>query len=439
MKRSQPPAWRRSLRESSLTFGLGFVLVALAIWFTFQFIEPAPPRQLSIATGNSDGAYYRFAGLLKAQLAEHDVTLNIIETDGSVDNLEQLSSGTADVAFIQSGLASPDDYPAFESLGALYYEPLWVFSRKERPFLQLADLNGSVVAVGGKGSGTRRVAARLLADNGLTDSDITLTLESGKAAAEALRAGQVDAMFSVSSINSPVIEALLIDPDIVLVSISRAPAYARREPWLTHLILPEGVMDLAKNLPDNTVNLLAVNATLIGKDTLHPALRDLLLLAADTVFSKATLLSDAEQFPSATGSDFPLSSQAKRYHEHGPPFLQRYLPFWIANLVDRLKLLALPLVALLLPLSRLLPPAYRWTVRKKIYRWYDEVQELDQTANHTQAQDDLNYCLGELLRIENEVRQVQVPLGYAHELYALRQHIELLKDQISTRLQNVAA
>lgn len=428
------PAWRRALRESGTTFGLGFLLVALAIWFTFQFIEPAPPRQLSIATGNADGAYRRFGQQLSEQLAEHDVTLAVVETDGSVDNLQRLKEGSVDIAFVQSGLAKAEDFPEFESLGALYYEPVWVFSRSDLPLRQLNELIGKEVASGGAGSGTRSVALRLLADNGLTESDVTLTKHAGMQAVDALRTGEVDAIISVSSINAPMIDAMLSDSGLSLVSITRAPAYARREPWLTHLTLPEGVMDLARNLPNRTIDLLAVNATLIGKESLHPALRDLLLLAADNVFSEPTLLSAAEQFPSSVGSDFPLSAQAARYHEYGPPFLQRYLPFWIANLVDRLKLLALPLLALLLPLTRVMPPVYRWTVRKKVFRWYDEVQELDQSASEDQTPENLKHCLSELLRIENDVRHVEVPLGYAHELYGLRQHIELLMRQIDQRL-----
>ena len=221
-----------------------------------------------------------------------------------------------------------------------------------------------------------------------------------------------------------------------VLSLDRAPAYARREPWLSHLTLPEGVVDLARNIPASTIDLLAVNATLVTTDSLHPALRDLLLQAADEVFSAATVLSGTDEYPQAAGADFTVSAAAERYYEFGPPFLQRFLPFWIANLVDRLKLLALPLLALLLPLSRLLPPAYRWSVRKKIYRWYDEVQKIDQEASDDDSHDILEACRTNLTRIENEVREVEVPLSYAHELYVLRQHIELLLGQIDYRLKD---
>jgi len=428
------PAWFRTLKESGLVYGIGAFVVALATWFTFQFVEPAPPRSLSIATGNADGAYREFARQLQARLAADDVNLQIVETDGSVDNLNRLNKREVDVAFIQSGLADAADYPQLESLGALYYEPVWIFTGMNFPLSRLSDLSGKRVATGGAGSGSRLVASQLLESNGLTEQTVTLVDESGRQAIESLETGNVDAVISVASVSAPMIQALLNSDKARLSTLVRAPAYARREPWLTHLTLPEGVVDLQKNIPPTTIDLLAVNATLVASDELHPALRDLLLQAADDVFSRATVLSGTDEFPQARGSEFPLSAAAERYYEFGPPFLQRYLPFWIANLVDRLKLLALPLLALLLPLSRLLPPAYRWSVRKKIYRWYDQVQELDQSSNDNEDSDNLTRCLGELLRIENDVREVEVPLAYANELYVLRQHIELLTRQIHQRL-----
>ncbi len=436
-RKSRPgkkPPWLRAAKESGLVYGLGILLVAIATWFTFQFIEPAPPRALSIATGSVDGAYRGFATQLKERLATEGVELQIVETAGSVDNLERLQHGSVDVAFMQSGLADPDDYPEFESLGALYYEPVWIFTREGITFDRLAELAGARISAGGVGSGSRIVARRLLESNGLSEAEATLTDESGMDAVRALEAGDIDVLFSVASVSAPMIETLLRSSSAQLATLARAPAYSRREPWLTHLTLPEGVVDLTRNIPPATVDLLAVNATLVTTVELHPALRDLLLQASTAVFSRATVLSSVSEFPKAEGSEFALASVAQRYYEFGPPFLQRYLPFWIANLVDRLKLLALPLLALLIPLSRLLPPAYRWTVRKKIYRWYDEVQDLDQMANDDASAENLQACLSDLALIENGVRDIEVPLAYAHELYVLRQHIELLSAQIRQQL-----
>ncbi|MFK7858483.1 MAG: TAXI family TRAP transporter solute-binding subunit [Granulosicoccus sp.] len=432
------PAWFRTLKESGLVYGLGAVVIAAATWFTYQFVEPAPPRSLTLATGSADGAYREFGKQLKSRLANNDVDLQIVETNGSVDNLGRLEKGAVDVAFMQSGLTNASQYPDLESLGAMYYEPVWIFTRKDLQISRLSELEGGRVAVGGVGSGSRVVAVQLLESNGLMQGEVTLVDRSGKQAIDALESGEVDATISVASVSAPMIQRLLGSDRAQLATLTRAPAYARREPWLTHLMLPEGVVDLQKNIPSSSIDLLAVNATLVTSIDLHPALRDLLLQAADSVFSRATVLSATDEFPRAIGSEFVLSPAADRYYEFGPPFLQRYLPFWVANLVDRLKLLALPLLALLLPLSRMLPPAYRWSVRKKIYRWYDEVQDLDQSSNDNGGADNLKRCLGELLRIENDVREIEVPLAYAHELYALRQHIELLMRQIDQRVADLS-
>lgn len=429
-KRRKTPVWLRTLKESGLVYGFGALLVAMATWVTFQFIEPAPPRTLSIATGSSDGAYQFFSQRLRRELAKHEVELIVIETDGSVDNLQRLAGGEVDVAFLQSGLARPTDYPALESLGSMYFEPVWIFTRSGFSINSLNELAGKTIAVGGAGSGSRLVAAQLLKINELDNSDVILSDVSGMQAVASLVDGSVDALFSVASVSAPMISALLGEQNVQLANLRRAPAYARREPWLTHLELPEGVINLAENIPASSINLLSVKATLIATEELHPALRDLLLQAADTVFSEATVLSAADEFPNMIGADFKPAPEAERYYESGPPFLQRYLPFWVANLVDRLKLLALPLVALLLPLSRLLPPAYRWSVRKKIYRWYEQVQNIDQSASDDSSEDNIARCSHELMRIEGEVREVEVPLAYAHELYVLRQHIALLHAQI---------
>lgn len=422
-----------------MTYGLALIVVAFAMWFTFQFVEPAPPNELTIATGNTDGAYKSFGEQLGVELAQHGIKLNVLETDGSVDNLSYLSSATADVAFLQSGLVDREDYPTFESLGAMYFEPVWLFAGPSQSIERLTDLRNKRVAVGGAGSGTRRVAQNLIAANAMDETEIAIDQLGGMAAVNALKSGDVDALISVASIGAPMIQTLFDDPAITPVSLSRAPAYARREPWLTHLTLPEGVVDLASNIPATSVELLAVNATLVGTEDLHPALRDLLLQAADRVFSSGSLLSAPGRFPSELGSDFPVSAEAARFYEHGPPLLQRYLPFWLANLIDRLKVLALPLVALMLPLTRILPPAYRWSVRKKVYRWYDEVQLLDVSAHDEPTPENLEHCMSELARIENEVRNVEVPLGYAHELYALRHHIELLNTQLKKQRKAVSS
>lgn len=115
------------------------------------------------------------------------------------------------------------------------------------------------------------------------------------------------------------------------------------------------------------------------------------------------------------------------YYESGPPFLQRYLPFWAATLVDRLKVMLVPLLALFLPLFRIMPPLYRWRVRSRIYSWYSELDNVDPESHHNLSREQLKEYLTELKRIEDEVIKVTIPLSYSVELYELRLHVEYLR------------
>ena len=425
--------WRSAGERFAITFG-AVALVAGTLWLTYQFVEPAPPDSLRIATGGSGGAYHAFARELAREFAAEGITLEVIETAGSVDNLARLREREVDIAFVQSGLADAAEYPRFEGLASLYFEPLWVFSTREPRPARIADLKGLRVAAGPDGSGTRRVALQLLESNGIAADELTLLPDTARAAAEALLEGSIDAAMTISSADATMVRTLLGAEGVTLMNFTRAEAYARRYPFFTNLTLPAGVIDLERDLPSRDISLVAAAATLVAHRSLHPALADLSMQAAGRVFARTTLFSAAGRFPSPEFVDFPLSDEATRYYKYGVPFLQRYLPFWAANLIDRLKLLALPLVALLLPLSRLLPPAYRWSVRKKVYRWYAEVQSIDQLAGDDSREATLERCLADLARIEDEAREVAVPLAYAHELYALRLHIDLLSQQIERRL-----
>ncbi len=428
----QAPKKTRSRSDTVKIYGVAAVLLIGAFWLTYQFVQPAPPRSLSIATGRSDGAYYDYARQYQAELKQEGVELTIIETSGTVDNLNILSDKTRDVqvAFVQSGVADPATHPNILGLGSLYYEPLWVFVQAGSGIERINQLGDARIAIGAHGSGTRSVSTRLLIDNQLLDRGITTLPLSGRDASAAFEAGDVDVVFTVASPQAPSVVELLNNPNAELLDFRRSVAYARRHPFLSSLELPEGILDFSRNIPSNSIHLIAPAATLVAREDLHPALADLLMQISARLFGRGSMLAESSRFPSPDYLDLPLSNEAKRFYKSGTPFLQRYLPFWAATLVDRLKVMLLPLLALMIPLSRILPPTYRWAVRKKIYRWYDEIQHIDQSANEVRTPVNLERCLANLDRIQDEVREVEVPLGYAHELYVLRQHIELLAMQI---------
>ncbi len=423
-------AKERSLIDFLKVYGIGTFLVGCIAVIAYQFVEPAPPLTFTIATADKNGVYYSFAKQYKEILAAQGITLEILETNGSVENLKILQEKKADAAFIQGGVGKAENYPELQGLASLYFEPLWIFIHREKPISTIAELRGNRVVIGNDGSGTQEIALQVLKKNGVNAQNTTLIPLSFDDGSKKLLEGSADAVFLVTGAGSPNLAAFLENSQIELFSIERAAAYTRHHAFLSYVILPEGGINLAKNIPAEDTRLIAPAATLVIHESLHPALIDQLLQASDSVHDKKSLLLTDTQFPSPELLDFPLSKEAKRYFKNGPPFLQRYLPFWAATLIDRLKVMVLPLIALIVPIMKILPPTYRWRIRSRIYRWYDELHTLDVSWKSDRELAESTSHLNELERIENEVRHVEVPLSYAKELYTLRNHIELLRQQI---------
>jgi len=405
------------------------LLVLLAFVVAYQFIKPAPPDKVVMASGSEQGAYHAFVQSYARHLAAEGIELQIVNTAGSVDNIERLRNGSVDVALLQGGIPDEGDGEEVHSLGSLYYEPLWLFAREGLNLDRLSALADVRVAVGQEGSGTLALVQRLLRDNGLDANQDRFVRIGDKDAADSLLAGEVDAAFFVSSAQSPLVSRLLRQPDIRLASFERADAYARRYRFLTRLDLPEGAVDLQRNIPPRPVRLLAPAANLVVNADIHPAVIDLLLQAAEQAHADGDWFEERGQFPQADLLAYPLAREAKRYYKYGPPFLQRYLPFWAASLIDRLKVMLLPLVLMLLPLLKVMPPIYTWRMRSRVYRWYEELERVDRQLVEDGGADH-QALAAELDRIENDVRAVHVPLSFAHQLYHLRQHIELVRRRL---------
>ncbi|WP_207062835.1 TAXI family TRAP transporter solute-binding subunit [Motiliproteus sp. SC1-56] len=426
----KPPAHRHPHRESYLLYGGGVLLLVIGFFIAYQFVDPAPPRHLRIATGNPENAYFQFAQQYREQLVPEGVKLEVVASAGSVENLRLLQAGEVDLAFIQGGIQPDDPDAPLQALGSLYFEPLWVFHRPGLEITKLRQLAGMRLAVGAPGSGTRAVVQRLLAENGLNETNTDLHALAGKAAATALEQGEIDALFLVTAPRSQLLRELLNNPNAQLMDFARAPAYQRRHRFLSALELPEGSVDLAANIPERDFHLLAPAATLVVGENFHPALVPLLLDVARQVHDRGGLFETTDQFPSADFIDFPLNEEAKRFYRKGPPFLQRYMPFWAASLVDRLMVLAIPIITLMLPLSKVLPPTYRWRIRSRIYRWYDRLRELDFRAEEIKTPAEAKALLDDLLQVEKEVMQVPVPKSYADAQYNLRLHLRLIRERL---------
>ena len=397
--------------------------------------NPPPPKKITIATGDKSGAYYAFGQRYREILARDGITLEIRSTAGSVENVKLLEtpSENVDVAFVQGGIGDPGRQPGLQSLASLYFEPLWVFHRLDPKIKRLSDLKGKRIAVGAENSGTKAIATKLLEANGVTEKSATLLSFGAEKARDSLIGKKIDAAFFVLSPQAPLIQNLLLNPSIRLHSFERGDAYQRANRFLSIIKMPEGVMNFEKNIPDRDTLLLAPAATLVVREGFHPALVDLLLDAAVKIHSEPGLFQELHEFPSQKYLDFPLQKDAERYFRSGPPFLKKYLPFWAAVFLERIKVMLLPLMTLLIPLIRFLPPGFRWKTRSRIYHWYRDLEDLEYRGAEAKSLEEVRNCFTELEKIDRKVMHVTVPLSYAGELYNLRSHIDLVKEALGRK------
>lgn len=415
-------------------------LVGVIVWVLFRFLDPAPPRTVVITTGVESGGYHQFAVKLKERLAEEGLELQLRTSRGSLDNLERLTDGTGAVqlGIIQSGveqLLDRHQRNELEGLATLYHEPLWLFRRSGSEITRLTDLVGERVSLGSEGSGTWAVVRSLFQVQGDTanwesQSDGRWQSLAGRAAADALMAGELDAAFFVLPADNGLIRELISSPEVELVNLSQARAFAARLPFLEGLMVPEGLLDIQRNVPSEDITLLSPVATLVANDHFHPALTALVLGAAKEVLRDGNLLDPPGQYPAALPMELDMSSEAEYYHERGTPFLQRYLPFWIASIVDRYIVLVIPLIVIMMPLIRSMGPIYTWRIRSRVYRWYELLRRIDRLIVKNQIMEQLEEEIQRLHKLEDELTRVDVPLSYAHELYELHLHIRYMINRL---------
>lgn len=425
-----------SLRDLFATAWWIILIAGIGFAVAYQFVQPAPPNKIVIATGSEAGAYYQYAGRYATILARNGIQLEVKASAGSLENLERLKKDDAQVAFVQGGVVEPKgdgdgaDDSGLLSLGSMFYEPVWVFYRSERALDRITDLRGKRIAIGQEGSGVRQLAQQLLAANEIEPGNHLVPL-AGLKAAEELQQGRIDAAFIIAAEKAPVVQVLLRSPGVKVMSFAQADAYQRRFPFLTKLTLPQGVADLVRDFPPQDVTLLAPTANLVVRDDLHPALQTLLLQAASEVHGQWGFFQKAGEFPAYKDALVPLSPEAARYLKSGPPFLQRYLPFWLAVLIDRLIVLLVPVVALLIPLLKVAPALYTWRVRSKIFRCYGELRFLEDDLKHHFEASRLAEYRKRLDALEEEASQLQVPLGFTDLVYTLREHVNLVRTALA--------
>ena len=417
-------------------------LGVLALVAMYRFVDPAPPNRLVMSTGEDQSDYQSFGKRYQEILLRDGVQLELRTSAGAVENLQRLNDVNAgvDVALVQDGLHTDQDGGDLLSLGSMYYEPLWVFYRSRQDLTRLNQLVGKKVAIGREGGGTRRIALQLLNMSGVTERNTQLLALRSIEGTKALAAGEVDAAFFIGTPETDFIEDALHDRHIKLMSLEHANAYSRRLPFLHALTLPRGAIDVVSQIPPNDTQLVGLTSTLIVRDALHPALKYLLLKAAKEVHGAPDLFANRNQFPAEKDADFPMADEATHFYKSGPPLLQRYLPFWAATLVDRMLVVLVPLIAFLIPLTRVIPAIYSWRIRRRIYRWYGELKFLETQVQAQQpgqpgdAQAQRVAHLSHLAKldwIEDRVNGMRLPLAFSDHLYGLREHIDFVRRKLT--------
>jgi len=436
-----------SARDLIVTAG-PFVLIALILLAgAYALLDPAPPKRVVLATGPEQSDYAEFGKRYAAELKRYGIEVVLKPTQGSSENRRVLrdAAQTVDLGFVRGG--SSDSARAADeekggvplvSLGSLYLDPVWLFYRsaaakhlnRKATLTQLADLRGWRVNLGAKGSGVTGLFSKLLQANGIERDSFKGSRLEQTPAVVALLAGDLDAIVFAAAPEALMVQMLLQTPGVKLFEFDQAEAYARRFPYLRAAQLPRGVVNLARDLPAHDLPLVAATTELAAREGTHPALLQLFVQAAHNIHGGNSWLARAGQFPSPQNTELPLAKEAERYYRNGPPLLQRYLPFWLANPIDRMWVVLVSIVAVLIPLSRVVPPLYEFRIRSRIFRWYRQLRDIEDALRTKSASP--AELLQELDKLEARAQHVTVPLSYTDQLYSLRGHIQLVRERLGS-------
>lgn len=416
------------------------VVALLGAWF----LQSTIPRYIVLASGPKGGVYHAYAQRYREILARDGVKVEERLTEGASDNLAQLLApkSRVDVAFMQGGVATPEQTKDLIMLASLYYEPLWIFYRDPGTLTKVNQLRGKRLAIGIVGSGTRALVLRLLtanglaAGNGIGQGNTVIVDLGGDDALRALQAGFIDAVFYVGGAGTASVQQALHDPVIKLMSLDRAEADARSFPFLTKLTLPAGMIDLADNIPDKDVAMVGTKAMLVAHEGFSPPLIQLLQNAAVELHGGQGSFEGTDEFPNTARLDFPVSEDAVRHLRFGPSLLHRYLPFAVATYVERLVVLLVPLLVIVVPLVNFLPKMLAWRVQSRVYRLYGELLMLERDVGARTGTPPVEQWLSDLDRIDQAAARLKTTPSFASQAYTLREHIGLVRRAVMTKVQS---
>ena len=412
-----------------------FIVLIASIFLTIWLLLPGPPKTLTIATGFPDGLYHQFAKQLQVELAKEKIVLRIQNTGGSVDNLALMadSKSGVDLAIIQSGVGSPNQYPKLTALAGLFYEPLWVWYRPDAfikdggSLRQLSQLKGKKVSIGNEGSGTNMLSQAILKLNDIESTQLNLVSLSPDEAIKQLRQGGIDVAMIVLAGEAPLLKDFYQLPGIRLMDFDQAETYTRVLPYLNRVDIPRGLVSIAHDLPKQDIHVIAPTATLVAHSDINPATVSLLLGTTYDILRNYSRLQKPGEFPSSKGLDFPIDLDAEIFLKDGPSFFYRHLPFWGAVWLERVIKILIPLLIILLPIFTYLPVILNLSLKIRLGRLYKTLKTIEKRFAASKNTDELLSGLNDL---ENRIERLNVSAIQSKELYDLRMHIALVRDQL---------
>lgn len=410
--------------------GAGTATVAALTW---MLGDPPIPSRIRIATGDRDGAYFAFGNQLAELLERRGVRAEVLATTGSVSNVEMLLSRRADIAFAHSGVVSKDADPSLRAIAKIYSEPIWIFYRKELGITELSDLAPGPdgrkrrISIGADGSGTQAIARILLDVSGITEANADFIVVDQTAAAESMRAGDVDAMIKTGAPTAPSVQALLSMEGVYLLDCKNHKAYSRRIPSLEGVLIEPGVLSLSTSTPSAPTWVLASSALLVAREDTHPRVVELALKAANSIFSGGNLLDAPGDFPSARALEIPQHEAAERFMRQGESWWSRNLSFTSLWVLSRAQVLLVPVFAVL-PLMRIVPLFAGMGVRREMRKRYQALQSVENALRAAKSEAEVEAALtrGRELKREAEELALTIAPRSAHLVYDFRSHAELV-------------
>src|SRR4029453_13027115 len=433
-----PTLWSPETRRRTLLWMVGIVLTIVLVAVSAYLWGGSPPSKIVFATGQPGGVYDSFGREYQKRLSAQGLQGALVNPAGSVDNLRRIIEGKVDIAFAQSGTYQVVNDPQHKvsGLAAIYYEPLWIFTKADIRMEDKMAYRPESVAVGPKGSGTEAIAKAIIAEQGYDITAPAIVNLSAAAARRQLIEGKLDVAFFVTSYRDGGILELLPRKDLRLTSFRREIAYTRKFRGLTPVKVPEGLLDLKDNIPSENITLLSPSALLVARDTINPRLVELVLKVAQAVHGPGDLLDPPLKFPSLEGVDVPINEAAETYLTSGESFLSRNLPYQALRWVLLLKLLLLPLLAVWLPLLRLAPLIASWRKGRLLKRYYARLRDVEGRIATARRPDELREGISELeaLRGGGQGGSRGLPPPQQQDIYHWRLHVQLILNEALERL-----